>query len=346
VSAGEPVIKRSGAVARLAVGTLVACVMLVSPWAASAATGPYLDFADWPTFAPGQSTSGETFIGPEGVPQVRYSWGVEDNPITVSHWALQHWSWWLGCGDDDDRGDEADRLVVLRAADWLVSKQRADGGFSYHFDTDGGGVPMVAPWISAMAQGEAISVLVRAYSTTSDARYLDAARLAVQPFTKTYAQGGVRAEWDGFTWFEEYPGDSPKHVLNGFQVALLGLHDLATLDPLAAGLFAEGAAALDAKIASFDAPDARAQFYAALAPGHGVPPRPYPHLHAVLTRELAGSTGSAVLGHWATVWERYERPLPDPSVTPIVTLIPPDALPTLPVATRATTASCDSTTPL
>jgi hypothetical protein len=330
----------------VAVGALVACVMLVSSSAASAATGPYLDFAAWPTFAPGQSTSGATFIGPEGVPQVGYSWGVEDNPITVSHWALQHWSWWLGCGDDDDRGgdDDADRRVLLRAAEWLVSKQRADGGFSYEFDTDGGGVPMRAPWISAMAQGEAISVLVRAYSTTNDVRYLVGARLALQPFTKTYAQGGVRAEWDGFTWFEEYPGESPKHVLNGFQVALLGLHDLAGLDPLAAGLFAEGAAALDAKIATFDAPDARAQFYAALAPGHGVPPRPYPHLHAVLTRALANATGSAVLAHWATAWEGYERPLPEP----IVTLIPPDALATLPVATlasTASTASCDSTPP-
>jgi hypothetical protein len=29
------------------------------------------------------------------VPQVHYAWGVEDNPVTVAHWALQNWSWWL-----------------------------------------------------------------------------------------------------------------------------------------------------------------------------------------------------------------------------------------------------------
>jgi hypothetical protein len=310
---------------RTALGILAAGIALAVPASARAAAGAYLDFDRWPTFAPGQSTTGATFIGPEGVPQVQYSWGVEDNPVTVSHWALQHWSWWLG------RGDEADRETTVRAADWLLAKQRTDGAFTYAFDVDGGGVPMRAPWLSAMAQGEAISVLVRAYSVASDERYLDGARLALEPFTKTYDGGGVRAEWDGLTWFEEYPGESPKHVLNGFEVALIGLHDLSDLDPLAADLFAEGAAALDAKIATFDSPAARSQFYAALAPGHGIPPRPYPHFHAVLTRELANVTGSANLARWATVWEGYERPLPIAPralTTPAVVAPTPIATPT------------------
>jgi hypothetical protein len=293
------------------IGAISLVMLLLSAASAHASTGPYLDFASWPSFAPGQSTSGPTFIGPEGVPQVRYWWGVEDNPVTVSHWALQHWSWWL------QRGEQADLDAVTGAAEWLVFKQD-DGRWEYAFATDAGGVPMTAPWISAMAQGEAISVLVRAASATGDQRYLDAAAAGLAPFDKTAADGGVRAEWDGLTWFEEYPGEKPAHVLNGFQVALVGLHDLAETGNVdAQRLWEEGAASLIARIGRFDAPAARSQLYAALGPGHGVVVQPYPRFHAVLTRELASITGDPVLEHWATVWEGYLRPLPRPSRPPV-----------------------------
>src|SRR3954471_392062 len=99
------------------IGFIVLVGLILSGGSAQASTGPYLDFASWPSFAPGQATLGRTFIGPEGVPQVQYSWGAEDNPVLVSHWALQHWSWWL------ERRGQADLDAVTRAAEWLPPKQ-------------------------------------------------------------------------------------------------------------------------------------------------------------------------------------------------------------------------------
>ena len=61
-------------------------------------------------------------------------------------------------------------------------------------------------WVSAMAQGHGISMMVRAAQVTSDASYWTAAQRALTPFKKMTHEGGVRNNLMGkFTWFEEYP---------------------------------------------------------------------------------------------------------------------------------------------
>lgn len=286
----------------LAVATALSLSVLLAAGVARADTGPYLDFAAWPSFAPGQSTVGATVLGAEGVPQVDYAWGAEDNPVTVCHWALQRWSWWLQTHDRTYL-DQA-----LLGADWLVDHQ-VDGRFEYRFDITAGGTPMTAPWISAMAQGEGISLLVRAYSATGDPRYLQTAEAALAPFHRDFAQGGVLAYWDGEPWYEEYPGAAPTHVLNGFEFALIGLHDLADRSADARQLFAQGIVSLSHRIAAFDTPAARSQYYAALGSAHSVVAAPYPHVDAVLTQQLATITGDPTLAAWAARWTQYLQPV-------------------------------------
>jgi len=75
-----------------------------------------------------------------------------------------------------------------------------------------------------MAQGEAASVLVRAYQLTNDMRFLEKARLALEPFLRSISLGGVQSQIDGeWLFLEEYPTLNPEHVLNGFLYALIGL---------------------------------------------------------------------------------------------------------------------------
>ena len=85
---------------------------------------------------------------------------------------------------------------------------------------------LVGPWISALTQGQAISLLVRAASFTGDSAYAAQAHQAVRAFTEP----GLPIVWrgaNGEIFFEEYPCDPPSHVLNGCLLAWLGLWDWA-----------------------------------------------------------------------------------------------------------------------
>lgn len=254
--------------------------------AAYAGHGRYLDYARQPL--------GSYFVGPDGVPQVRKPWGAVDHPVLVETWALLHWS-------------HGQRRPLLKAANWLVSHQRRDGGFAYPFYFDAAGVTMLAPWISAMAQGMADSVLVRAYHSTHRRGYLRAARRALLPFLHGVRAGGVTTRWGGYRWYEEYPGQHSQHVLNGFEFALVGLHDMASYSPRARLLWRRGVRALAAHIASFDVPVAHTQLYAYVDSGRISVGPAYRHAHAVLTREIARLTSHRLLWIYADRWATYER---------------------------------------
>ncbi len=86
-----------------------------------------------------------------------------------------------------------------------------------------------APWRSALAQGQGISVCLRAYELSQDERYLNAAKKAFKSFkylSKEYP-GGVLDNSGGYTWLEEYIVIPPNHILNGFIWAMWGVRDYA-----------------------------------------------------------------------------------------------------------------------
>ena len=86
-----------------------------------------------------------------------------------------------------------------------------------------------SPWRSALAQGQGISVCLRAYKLSNDERYLEAAKKAFKSFCYLAKEhpGGVLDDWDGHTWLEEYIVTPPNHILNGFIWALWGVRDYA-----------------------------------------------------------------------------------------------------------------------
>lgn len=114
------------------------------------------------------------------------------------------------------------------AADWLVRHQDNRGGWPVMVRRVLTGFPELPPgWYSAMGQGQAMSVLVRAYLDSNSKKYLDAAVKALQLFQIDSVNGGVRARFFGkYDWYEEYPTTPGSFVLNGFIYSLLGLYDL------------------------------------------------------------------------------------------------------------------------
>ncbi len=115
------------------------------------------------------------------------------------------------------------------AANYLLKTQDAQGGWPINverkLDED---IPSLPPgWYSAMAQGQAISTLVRAYKKTQEYKYLSATLKATKIFRIPSSEGGVLAKlFDRFSWYEEYPTTPSSYVLNGFIYSLIGLYDL------------------------------------------------------------------------------------------------------------------------
>lgn len=117
----------------------------------------------------------------------------------------------------------------LKQADWLVKYFQEENGISgwyLSFDIKKYGIK--SSWISAMAQGEAISVLVRANLLTHDSVYLEVAEKSLKPFYLNVEEGGFVNKFEGFPIYEEYPSPNKTvAVLNGFIFSLFGLYDLA-----------------------------------------------------------------------------------------------------------------------
>lgn len=118
--------------------------------------------------------------------------------------------------------------MFLRSADWFVRHQDERGGWAVPVERRlaDGRLRLAPGWYSAMAQGQAMSVLTRASVLTGDGKYLDAARRATALFDVPSEDGGVLASLFNVPWYEEYPTVPGTFVLNGFIYALVGLYDL------------------------------------------------------------------------------------------------------------------------
>jgi len=171
----------------------------------------------------------------------------------IDQYGLGSWDLWL-------RTKDPARLdAVRRQCDWLLANQTTGAGgtgvWLHHYDL-GGEHRVKAPWVSGLAQGMSVSLLLRAWQGTGHEPYRAAADRALRSFATPLAEGGVRTVDDaGRSIFEEVPSDPPHHILNGHVYALLGIHDhhRATGSDEAAALFESGVAGLVANLARWDA---------------------------------------------------------------------------------------------
>ena len=175
-----------------------------------------------------------------GVPQLDYHGhiGLQYNPIAIAQYGLGNYNLFRRTADP------VRRRKFLLTADWLCDHLEPNAyGLSvwnHHFDWEYRDT-LKAPWYSALAQGQGISVLVRAWKESGEARYLEAAQRAMESFRKSVSEGGVAFTDDaGDLWFEEYIVSPPTHILNGFIWATWGVYDyfLATKEKSAQDLFA------------------------------------------------------------------------------------------------------------
>lgn len=265
LAAGNGVVHaRSAAVSRrlVAVQLGMAAGWLTQRLAAQPLTFPvWIHDAPWPAFpvmAHGLFGLDATHPGPgrrfvQGIPQVHYgAAGWQTNPALVAWWALARLNRALL-----HSADEAAFASFWQPIAWLRAHAQPsrDGGviWPYLFPWREGRAVLRPPWVSALAQGLAISALVRAWDIGHGGTDLDLARRAAVPFAIPAARGGVRVEEDGDVFYEEYPAEPYPRILDGFAFAVLGLHDLASHgDDDAAAHFRAGLATLARRIDDWD----------------------------------------------------------------------------------------------
>jgi heparosan-N-sulfate-glucuronate 5-epimerase len=166
--------------------------------------------------------------------------------------------WGLGCYERYLAGDgDAWLEAAIATCDHLADEQERggamDGGWAHRSPLKHT-YRTAVPWLSAMAQGEGASLLVRVSREVNREQYLEAAVRALAPMRVPVSAGGVRAELEGEFFPEEYPTTPGSFVLNGAIFALWGCHDVAAVmdDAGAQELFEAGVAGLAANLDRFD----------------------------------------------------------------------------------------------
>jgi heparosan-N-sulfate-glucuronate 5-epimerase len=160
--------------------------------------------------------------------------GLQHNPVTISQAAIAYFDCWRSAAGTAEQAD-ADRVSFFAQANWLLANQQPDGRWFYTFKW--GGQPL--PWWSAMAEGQGMSALLRAYSVTGDGAYLAALARARSTFDRTIADLGVgrlvTVSGKHLSVYQEYLPGYVDNVLNGWISALGGLYECAIYlgDPIA-----------------------------------------------------------------------------------------------------------------
>ena len=243
-----------------------------------------------------------------GIPMLDYHGqiGLQYNPIAIAQWGLGNYNLFRRTGSDESR------KKFLIAGDWLCShlEQNSFGVWvwNHHFDWEYR-TALKAPWYSALAQGQAISLLVRAYQETGASSFREAADRGFTGFLKSTEEGGVTfTDKRGNLWFEEYIVSPPTHILNGFIWAAWGVYDyfLATRNSSAKQLFAKAVTTLRANLDRYDL--GFWSLYEQSGTRLPMVASPFYHqLHVAQLRVMHQLTGDEIFAHYADRWQNYAR---------------------------------------
>lgn len=117
--------------------------------------------------------------------------------------------------------------ILRTVVDWAIIDMDGHGRFA-HLQPMPHTYHIEPPWHSAMAQGQAVSLLVRAASTLDRPELIGEAERAARSLLDDTL--GLIVETDEGDVLQEYPSEPPAHVLNGWIWALWGLHDLGLVE--------------------------------------------------------------------------------------------------------------------
>jgi hypothetical protein len=241
-----------------------------------------------------------------GIPLLDYhgTIGKQYYSIAISQYALGNYNLFKKTANSDCFGK------FVTNAQWLLDNLKPTGYGTYlwshlfdfeYFRT------LKTPWHSGLAQGQGLSVLVRAYAETGESRLGRAADQVYETLKLPIAEGGVIYRDDeGHEWIEEYLVDPPTHILNGFIWALWGIYDyyLLTKKEEAFKLFDSYVATIVKNLPHYDS---GFWSYYELTPQRikSIASNFYHRLHIVQLRIMHQMTGHPDFLMYADKWSRY-----------------------------------------
>lgn len=243
-----------------------------------------------------------------GIPGTWYrQTGTKYWPAYVAWYALVNLGHYLR------RRDRPYLDIFEKQIDWLEAHAvtRNDGAvvWQMNFDYFVGHLRLQAPWISAHAQGLAISALVRAWRLFQRPRLLQLLRGSARIFSLTVPERGIRIAFDGQALYTEVPGAPSPGILDGFMTSLLGLYDLLveTEETDVKRLFDEGIAGLKSALPYWNYRD-KWSWYSRRA---YLSPPAYHCSHHLLLKTLSRLTGEPLFARYAALWDPMRLSLMD-----------------------------------
>ena len=222
-------------------------------------------------------------------------------PTGLAQLALGWWERMLA-------GEAGAEARFLPLCDLLADRaERRGEELRWRYDMGSRKYRLEPPQYSAMAQAQAASVFVRAYTHTSDERYADLALRSILPLLEVSSDLVIETEFGPV--LEEAPSEPPSQILNGWIYALWGLRDvyIALRDTRAKEMLA---ASTDCLLATLPRYDIGWWTKYSLYP-HRLPDlaKPFYHrLHVDQLEAMQHLTGIGEFGATATRWRGYDTP--------------------------------------
>lgn len=203
----------SAALAMLALACALATALPARPFTPYISTTRFIDTERWLQDAKRGFDDGGILLQ-----------GGEYIPLSICFYGIMRYEEFLQGGDSAHYRAVVNQYQYFTRPGLTMSRFGGAGiGLPYHADFK----DMRAPWFSGMAQGVAISYLLRYHDLTGDSSALDVARKVCFLMLMPEQMGGATSRRpNGDWWIEEYPRSlrSP-YVMNGFINALIGLRE-------------------------------------------------------------------------------------------------------------------------
>lgn len=235
-----------------------------------------------------------------GVPVLDYFGyiGRQYNPCAIAQWGIGGFQRFI-------EGEPEAEAVIRTATNWLKANLEVDshgrGFWWYRFDFDAYGLK--APWGSALAQAQGISLLLRAHRLWGEDRDLEVAKQACAAMLAPVSEGGLCLKFDDYTVLEEVVSDRPTVILDGFMFAIFGLFDYCYVvdDANAKNILKNCLSTLEKLLPMFDLKYwSRADLYSLN------PPMPsslfYHRLHVAQLAVLGDLTGNTKFQDFSRMW--------------------------------------------
>lgn len=200
-------------------------------------------------------------------------------------------------------GEEIYRRKLLACADWAAENQQPDGGWdTFTFENP-------AHPYSSMAQGEGISMLLRAHIASKDEKYLNAAHKAKDFMVKPISEGGTTQYCGEDVYFYECTHDPL--ILNGWIFSLWGLYDYYkyTGDGDVEKLLAATLNSLEKKLPEFDI-----RYWSKYEDGKRICSPFYHKLHIAQLTAMYDLFGDPVYKEYADKWDAYQNSFWKPKI--------------------------------